>query len=53
MITMYDLLLERQPIAIKNAKKLIQQYIPHIPEKDNPSTNIYVLVEELNKLGKK
>jgi len=40
----------RQNRAIKNAKKLISTYTVHNPEKDNPSTNVYMLVEVLNSL---
>jgi len=36
-----------QPIATQNAKRLLKSYNPHNPEKDNPSTNIYKLVEIL------
>lgn len=45
----YDELSEKQAIAIKNAKKLIQQYQSHNPVQDNPSTTVHLLVEELNK----
>ena len=38
-----------QPIATKNAKRLLESYNCHNPEKDNPSTNIYKLVEMLLK----
>ena len=47
--TMYDDLLKRQDEAIKNAKKLLEQYKPCTPSQDNPSTTIFLLVEELNK----
>ncbi|MBE9198710.1 MULTISPECIES: RloB family protein [unclassified Nodularia (in: cyanobacteria)] len=40
---------ELQPIAIKNAKKLLNQYNPPNPESDNPCTTVHELVEELNK----
>ncbi len=45
----YDELIEKQAIAIKNAKKLLQQYESHNPVQDNPSTTVHLLVEELNK----
>ena len=48
-ITMYDELLEKQPQAIKFAKKLLSSYANHNPEKDNPSTTVFQLVEELNR----
>lgn len=47
--TIYEELLERQSIAIKNAENLLKQYDPHIPAKDNPSTLVHLLVQELNK----
>jgi hypothetical protein len=46
---MYDLLFERQTIAIKNAVKLLQEYGHHNPEQDNPATTVHLLVQELNK----
>jgi hypothetical protein len=46
---MYDLLFEKQPTAIKNAKKLLRQYKSPNPAKDNPSTTVHQLVEELNR----
>lgn len=47
--TIYDELFEKQTLAIKNAEKLLKQYDPHIPAKDNPSTTVHLLVQELNK----
>jgi hypothetical protein len=47
--TIYQKLLKFQPNAIRNAKKLIGKYQPINPEKDNPSTTVFRLVEELNK----
>jgi hypothetical protein len=47
--TIYDELFEKQYIAIQNAEKLLKQYEPHNPEKDNPSTTVHLLVQELNK----
>jgi RloB-like protein len=46
---MYDQLLNEQHSAIGNAKKLLKQYDRHNPEKDNPSTTVHLLVQELNK----
>lgn len=46
---MYEKLQDKQTIAIRNAEKLIQTYKPPNPAKDNPSTTVYLLVEELNK----
>jgi RloB-like protein len=48
-VDMYDLLLDKQSIAIRNATKLLNQYSPHVPSKDNPSTTVHLLVQELNK----
>jgi hypothetical protein len=45
----YDELIDKQDIAIKNSRRLLQQYDPQIPVKDNPSTTVHLLVEELNK----
>jgi hypothetical protein len=45
----YDELLDKQSIAIRNAENLLKQYNPNIPSKDNPSTTIHLLVQELNK----
>jgi hypothetical protein len=45
----YQRLNTKQQIAINNAKKLRHSYVPCNPEKDNPSTTVYLLVEALNK----
>lgn len=45
---MYGKLLTRQPMAIENAKKLYEGR-SNSPAKDNPSTTVFQLVEELNK----
>jgi hypothetical protein len=47
--TIYDELFEKQPIAIRNAKKLLGQYDNHKAAHDNPATTVHLLVEELNK----
>lgn len=47
--TMYDDLILNQKKAIKYAKQLLNSYKNHNPEKDNPSTTVFRLVEELNK----
>lgn len=45
---MYERLKERTNIAITNAKKLMDEYIPASnPSKNNPSTTVHLLVEEL------
>ena len=46
---MYDILKDRQAIAIQNAERLLQSYSPHHnPEKDNPCTTVHHLVQALN-----
>ncbi len=47
--TIYDELFERQPTAIRNAINLLNQYNPRTPARDNPSTTVHLLVQELNK----
>jgi hypothetical protein len=47
----FDVLLEKQDEAIKNATKLLTTYSNHNPEQDNPSTRVHILVDILNKLG--
>jgi len=45
---LYDYLLSRQSAAIRNAEKLLITYTKHSPAKDNPSTTVHLLVQELN-----
>lgn len=48
--TIYDEILGKQQIAIRNATKLLKTYQPNLsPEKDDPSTTVHILVSELNK----
>jgi RloB-like protein len=47
--TIYQQLLEKQSIAIKNAQKLLAIYDRPNPERDNPSTTVHLLVQALNK----
>lgn len=48
--SMYDEIKDKQEIAIKNAKQLLEQYQNgETPSQMNPSTTVFVLVEELNK----
>lgn len=47
--TIYEELEERQPVAIRNATRLLELYTPQRPERDNPSTKVHELVAELNK----
>jgi hypothetical protein len=46
--TIYAELKSRQSDALRNAKRLLQQYNPPNPERDNPSTTVHLLVEQLN-----
>ncbi len=46
--TIYAELLDKQPIAIQNAIRLLNRYHPINPETDNPSTSVHLLVDELN-----
>jgi hypothetical protein len=50
--TIYDELFEKQSTAIKNADNLLKQYEPPNPAKDNPSTTVHLLVQELNRFIK-
>lgn len=43
----YEHLESLQDDAIKNAKRLKNSYLHHSPGNDNPSTNVYELVEKL------
>lgn len=45
---MYALILDQQETAIRNATKLLNRYVHCNPEKDDPSTNVHLLVEALN-----
>jgi hypothetical protein len=47
--TIYDELFEHQPTAIRNATNLLKHYRPCNPCKDNPSTTVHLLVQELNR----
>lgn len=46
---MYNELLDRQETAIGHAETLLNRYDPSRPERDNPSTTVHLLVQELNK----
>ncbi len=46
---MYQELEHRQVTAIKHAQQLLGQYSPRNPERDDPSTTVHVLVEELRR----
>jgi RNAse (barnase) inhibitor barstar len=47
--SMYDILKRKQAVAIKYAKKLFDSYNKQDPANNNPSTTIFLLVEELNR----
>lgn len=47
--TIYYELEDRQPGAIRNARRLLESYLPdHNPAKDDPCTAVHTLVERLN-----
>ena len=46
---MYNLIKGKESNAIENAKRLIKSYSQDEPAENNPSTNVYELVELLNK----
>lgn len=46
---MYDLLQPLQTTAIRNAAQLLATYAPSQPARDNPSTTVHLLVQELLK----
>jgi hypothetical protein len=43
----YDELHDFQTVAIRNARRLLDQYHPSRPAKDDPSTTVHLLVEQL------
>lgn len=51
VLEMYTTLLPRQPQAIRHARRLWEVYQPdHHPDRDNPCTTVFQLVEALNAL---
>lgn len=46
---MFNVLLHKQPLAIANAKNVINQFSINNPAKEESSTTVHLLVEELNK----
>ena len=48
----YQILLCKIDVAIKNAERLMQEYHPSHPGKDDPSTNVYQLVIALREQAK-
>jgi hypothetical protein len=51
-LTIFDELCQYQATAIKNAKRLLDQYHPARPAKDDPSTTVHKLVEQLLEFSK-
>lgn len=49
-LDMYDILLSRQDVALKNAKRLFATHVNLTPADMKPSTTVHLLVEELNAL---
>jgi hypothetical protein len=49
--SIYDQILPLQWTAIRNAENLLRSYCNHSPERDNPSTTVHHLVQELNKFS--
>jgi hypothetical protein len=45
--TIYDELINKQAIAIRNAEKLLASYNYSTPGQDNPSTTVHLFVKEL------
>jgi hypothetical protein len=50
--TIYDELRQRQATAIRNAKRLLDQYHPSRPSRNDPSTTVHKLVEQLLEYSK-
>lgn len=48
----YDELHHLQTTAIRNARLLLDQYYPHRPAKNDPSTTVHLLVEQLVEFSK-
>lgn len=46
---MYEILLPNQSVAINRAKRLLSNYTGANPNKEEPSTTVHLLVEDLNK----
>lgn len=51
-ITLFDSLRPHQATAVSHARRLCESYQPHHrPDRDNPCTTVYQLVEALNALA--
>jgi hypothetical protein len=46
--SLYEVLRAKQPNAITHARRLLNEYQPHTPYKNNPCTTVFRLVEKLN-----
>jgi hypothetical protein len=46
---MFEKLEDKMEVAIRNAKNLLAQYEPTSPERDDPSTTVHLLVEQLQR----
>jgi hypothetical protein len=51
-LTIYDELRERQATAIRNARNLLNEYHLPRPAKNDPSTTVHLLVEQLAEFSK-
>lgn len=49
MRDIYQILEDRQDIAMQNAERLLNIYKPCMPSRDNPSTTVHLLVKELKR----
>jgi hypothetical protein len=47
----YAQLIDRQDTALRHARQLLQQYQPYDPARNDPSTSVHFLVEELNRFS--
>lgn len=47
--SIYDEILDKQFVAIRNAERLLSTYNPQNPERNNPSTTVHLLVIELSR----
>ncbi|MCH8963291.1 MAG: RloB domain-containing protein [Bacteroidetes bacterium] len=50
-LDMYERLEDRQETAIRNAERLLNNYDPPDPARNNPGTTVHLLVQELNRFA--
>ncbi len=50
-LDMYECLEILQETAIRNAERLLKNYDPPDPARNNPSTTVHLLVQELNRFA--